>query len=339
MKRALAPLTWWAVGIGYALAGGVIVLHATWFGTAAYLAAALVLVTATFVAARVHRVNRKFIATAGAIGGFFAASQIVDVLGDSTSLDRASDVLGLCGSLCIIIALIHMLTGRGSANIRSVLADAMIVGLGGWLITWVALIQPTIGHQGESLGASILRNGYQPVGTVILFLLVLLLFSRSGSRQPAVWLVSVAMALNLGGDVVWGLYTAGHIGSGATNMAMAAYVAAYFTAAGAFIHPTVVWLKRTTNEPANHRLFGRLILTTSSLVIPIIALAATGPADTTDGIVRSVSALVLAGAVTLRVTQSVRASCSIIARSSAVSDWSAELSAGVTETLSPAVTE
>ena len=68
-----------------------------------------------------------------------------------------------------------------------------------------------------------------------------------------------------------------------------------------------MWLKRTTTEPANQRLFGRLILTTSSLVIPIIALAATGPANTTDGLVRSVSALVLAGAVTLRVTQSVRA--------------------------------
>ena len=186
-------------------------------------------------------------------------------------------MLGLCGSLCIIIALIHMLSGRASASIRSVLGDALIVGLGGWLITWVALIEPTLKHRGGSLGASILANAYQPVGTVVLFLLVLLLFSRSGTRQPSIWLVSVAMALNLSGDVLWGLYSAGHIGSGATNTATAAYVAAYFTAAGAFIHPTVVWLKRATNEPVNHRMFGRLILTTSSLIIPIIALAGTGP--------------------------------------------------------------
>jgi diguanylate cyclase (GGDEF)-like protein len=282
-------------------------MPSTWVGTAAYVFAALVLVIATVVAARVHRVNRKFIATVAAIGGFFAASQIVDSLSDKPGFSHASDALGLCGSMCIIFALIHMLSGRASASIRSVLGDALIVGLGGWLITWVALIEPTLKHEGGSLGPSILANAYQPVGTVVLFLLVLLLFSRSGSRQPAIWLVSVAMALNLCGDVLWGLFSAGHIGAGATNTADAAYVAAYFSAAGAFIHPTVVWLKRTTNEPANHRMFGRLILTTSSLVIPIIALAATGPLNKTDGVVRCVSALVLAGAVTLRVTQSVRA--------------------------------
>ncbi|MGZ4740987.1 MAG: diguanylate cyclase domain-containing protein, partial [Ilumatobacteraceae bacterium] len=285
----------------------VVILRVAWVGTAAYLCAASVLVGATFVAARVHRVNRRFIATVGAIGGFFAVSQIVDSLGDSTAVNRASDLLGLCGSLCIIIALIHLLSGRASASIRSVLGDALIVGLGGWLITWVALIEPTLDHRGGSLGASILDNAYQPVGTVVLFLLVLLLFSRSGSRQPSIWLVSLAMALNLTGDVLWGLFSAGHVGSGVTNTATAAYVAAYFTAAGAFIHPTIGWLKRTTSEPVNQRLFGRLILTTSFLVIPIIALAVTGPVDTTDGLVRSISALVLAGAVTLRVTQSVRA--------------------------------
>ena len=58
MKRALAPLTWWAIGIGYTMALAVIVLPVTWLGTAAYLCSALTLVAATFVAARVHRVNR-----------------------------------------------------------------------------------------------------------------------------------------------------------------------------------------------------------------------------------------------------------------------------------------
>ena len=48
----------------------------------------------------------------------------------------------------------------------------------------------------------------------MLFLLVLLLFSRSGNRQPSIWLITVAMALNLTGDVLWGLQTAGHIGAG-----------------------------------------------------------------------------------------------------------------------------
>jgi len=305
LKRALAPLTWWAIGIGYTVALAVIVLPVTWLGTVAYVASALALIGATIVAARVHRVNRRFIGTVSAIGAFFAASQIFDSLGSGV-FDTLSDALGLCGSLCIIIGLIHMLSGRASANVRSVLGDALIVGLGSWLISWVALVQPTLKHFGGSLGSAILASAYQPAGTVVLFLLMLLLFSRSGTRQPAVWLITLTMAFNLAGDLLWGLHTAGHLGDGATRVSMAMYVAAYSTAAGAFIHPTVVWLKKSTTEAPTHRLFGRLILTTSSLVIPIIILAAIGPTNSTDGIVRSVSALVLAGAVTLRVTQSVR---------------------------------
>jgi diguanylate cyclase len=307
MKRALAPLTWWAIGIGYTLALGVIVAPVTWLGTAAYLAASLSLVAATIIAARVHRVNRRFVTAVSAIGGFYAASQIVDSLGDSASYTRISNLLGLFGSICIIISLVNMLSGRASANIRSVLGDALIVGLGSWLISWVALIEPALRNRGGSLGDAVLDGSYQPAGTVVLFLLVLLLFSGSGTRQASVWLVTVAMAFNFAADVLWGLAAAGHLGDAATRTSMALYVAAYFTAAGAFIHPTVVWLKRSAGEPVNNRTFGRLILTTSSLIIPIIALAATGPADRLDGLVRSVSALVLAGAVTLRVTQAVRA--------------------------------
>ena len=120
MKRALAPLTWWAIGIGYTLAVAVIVLPVAWLGSAAYVCAALFLVLATCIAARVHRVNRRFIASVSAIGGFFAASQIVDSLGDSDTITRVSNLLALGGSICIIIALVNMLSGRASANIRSV---------------------------------------------------------------------------------------------------------------------------------------------------------------------------------------------------------------------------
>src|SRR4029078_7879332 len=97
-------------------------------------------------------------------------------------------------------------------------------------------------------------------------------------------------------DLLWGLADAGHLGDTATRVSMGLYVAAYFTAAGAFIHPTVVWLKRSVDEPLNNKVFGRLILTTSSLIIPIIALAATGPADRVDRLVRSPSAPALARA-------------------------------------------
>src|SRR3954452_11535992 len=196
MKRALAPLTWWAIGIGCALAVAVIVLPADWLGTAAYVLAALFLVVATFVAARAHGANRRFIATVSAIGAYFAASQVVDSLSESSTYSRVSDLLGLCGSLCIVIALFTMLSARAAANIRSVFGDALIVGLGSWLITWVALIGPAVRNRGGgSLGDALLTGAYQPVGTIILFLLVLLLFSGSGTRQASVWLVTLVVGV------------------------------------------------------------------------------------------------------------------------------------------------
>ena len=149
MKRALAPLTWWAIGIGYVLALLVIVLPVAWLGTRRLRRAALFLVLATCIAARVHRVNRRFIAAVSAIGGFFAASQIVDSLGDSDTVTRVLQPARPGGSICIIIALVNMLSGRASANIRSVIGDALIVGLGSWLISWVALVEPAIKQPGR----------------------------------------------------------------------------------------------------------------------------------------------------------------------------------------------
>ena len=77
------------------------------------------------------------------------------------------------------------------------------------------MIEPALRNRGGSLGDSILDGAYQPAGTVVLFLLVLLLFSGSGTRQASVWLVTVAMAFNLAADVLWGLAAAGHLGDGA----------------------------------------------------------------------------------------------------------------------------
>ncbi|MFN9957918.1 MAG: hypothetical protein ACK55I_32840, partial [bacterium] len=54
-------------------------------------------------------------------------------------------------------------------------------------------------------------------------------------------------------------------------------------------------------------LLGRLVLTTTSLVLPVVVLALINPTNDVDRTVRAISIFVLATAVTLRVVLAVRA--------------------------------
>jgi diguanylate cyclase len=306
MKRALAPLTWWAIGIGYTAALAVVVLPVSWLPDAAYVTAALSLSIAAVICRRVHGLSGKFTIAVTAIGVFFAASRLVDRFVKPGSYAHLADALGLVGSACIILALAYVLRRRHSTLLRSVLGDALIVGLGSWLFSWVVVIEPTFHRQHGSWWNSIAAGAFQPTSTVVLFLLVLVMFSSNGGRQPALWLIAVAMGFNLTADLVSGLISAGHVGTGFERPAIALYTAAYATGCGGLIHPSAIWMRRDAVKVSSNRVFGRLVMTTSSLVVPVIALAATGPTSRTDAIVRSLSAVVLAAAVTWRVTQVVR---------------------------------
>ena len=58
------------------------------------------------------------------------------------------------------------------------LGDALIVGLGSWLISWVAFIEPTLALTDERLGTVFVDGLSQPIGSVVLFLVAVHLFSE-----------------------------------------------------------------------------------------------------------------------------------------------------------------
>jgi diguanylate cyclase (GGDEF)-like protein len=120
------------------------------------------------------------------------------------------------------------------------------------------------------------------------------------------WLLAGGLTFNLLGDLTYALIDGGHFGSGVERFALPMYCAAYFSAGAAFLHPSITTIRRTS-APVNRQVLGRLIVTTSSLVFPVIVLAGTAPNDVTDKIVRSISAFVLATVVTVRVVLAVRA--------------------------------
>jgi diguanylate cyclase (GGDEF)-like protein len=255
---------------------------------------------------RVYRVPRGVVLTTAGVGMCFAISALLDESMDASVGRLPVHLITFAGALAITAGMIHLVRRRRGMNVVGVIADACIVGLGTWLISWVAIIQPTLARSDDSSLATVVDGLSQPLGTVILFLVAVYLFTEH-TDQIAPWLLGGSLTLLVVGDLVGSLVGAGHIGEGASSGSIALLTFAFFVAGGAFLHRTIASVERGTGAGPQQRLLGRLVITTSALVFPVIVLAASGPEDTTDQLVRSMSALVLAGAVTLRVVSSVRA--------------------------------
>ena len=274
-----------------------------------YLAATVQFAVALVISARIHRPGRGIwpivlVVALSSIGG-----QLVgDATDSSDSLRAVSEALFLLVQLAMVIGLTIVVKRRGTHDPLSVLGDALIVALGVWLVMWIWLLQPSLDLTGETTMATVLRSTTMGASTVVLFLLVSLLFSDS-SRTPAIWFISGAIALSLLGDLLYAIDTSGHL-SIAQHFAYAPYVASYFCASAAFLHPSAQRLTEPGVTRVRQPLLSRLVLTTSSLVVPVIVLSITDPNSTSDRLVRTISIFVLAVTVTMRVIQAVRANAS-----------------------------
>ncbi len=303
MKRAAGLLAWWYLAIG-----GIATLLAfalPWSAAreGVYLLAGALLAPTLIISYRRGLAPAPLAALLGAVGLLYGIAQLLS--GDAPTYEKPIAIaLGLTATGCIIGGLVVLLRSQ-DAHSPGLLGDSIIVVLGSWIISWAALVQPIVSSTGKAAWSTILYGMYQPTASVVLFLVVVILLNNS-QRPISMWLLASGLTFNLLGDLLYALIDAGHVGAGAERVALPMYVAAYFAAGAAFLHPSIATVGRTS-APANRLMMGRLIVTTSSLVFPIIVLAGTAPNDTADRIVRSLSALVLATVVTIRVVMAVRA--------------------------------
>jgi diguanylate cyclase (GGDEF)-like protein len=305
--RAIPSKAIWA----YLLLGCAASIAAMFVGDAmavgVYAVAAVQMPLVMWISYRVYDVPKSMVVVLTGVGLCFAAGAAIEAgVGDTGAPRFLSNVFALAGAIVIVVGLSTLVRRRRGMNAAGVLGDALIVGLGSWLISWVAFLEPTLRLSDEPLVSSLIAGFYQPIGSVILFLMAVYLFTESTSNVSS-WLIGGAVLVMLVGDLLVALAGAGHVGDGVLVVSTALHTMAYFTVAAAFMHRSITAIEHSQGNGSSQRLLGRLIITTSSLVFPVIVLAASGPQDTADQIVRSVSALVLAGAVTLRVVFSVRA--------------------------------
>jgi diguanylate cyclase (GGDEF)-like protein len=227
------------------------------------------------------------------------------VLGNNISgIDLVLNELFLLGAhTVVVIGLAILLRSRLRSDARNVTADGLIVGLGAWLIVWVVLIEPSVNYLNNT-GLTTAHGLSLGVAMIVLFLLATLVFSDS---TPSVSLafISGAIALFLVGTIVKAVALRGN--DTISNPTVdAPFVMALIILAAGFMHPTVRTLQSPGVTRVSPPLMTRLVLTTASLIAPIITLALTDANSTADRIVRTVSACVLAIMVMARVVQSVR---------------------------------
>ena len=132
-------------------------------------------------------------------------------------------LFALMGTLCIIAAIGIVLGRRRNGIADGVVGDALIVGLGGWILSWVLLVQPVLASTTTSIPAAVLFGFTQPTACVLLFMMATLIFTRL-ERPPALWLLTTALFCSIVGDLVYALMNVGHLGLGAERYGTAIYV-------------------------------------------------------------------------------------------------------------------
>jgi diguanylate cyclase (GGDEF)-like protein len=236
---------------------------------------------------------------------FSATGQLLTSGANPSEAQRiASEACFLAVQATLALALLTVTIRRSGSSLLSALGDGLIVALGTWILIWVLLLEPSIDAINEPALVTALRGTTLGVSTVVLFLLASLLFSDA-NRTPAVWLLAGAIGFALLGDLFYAVDRSGHF-SISPQILNAPYIPSLFFASATFLHPSVRGLTHRGSTRDRRPLLGRLVLTTMSLIVPLMVIAAIDPASTLDRVVRTISLGVLAAAVTARVIQAVR---------------------------------
>ena len=234
---------------------------------------------------------------------FVLAARIIENDGTEPH-SLVTESLFLVSQLLLVIGLVFIIRRRLTGQAGNVFADGLIVGIGGWLIVWVYLVQPSLGITGNSASFTTIRSLTLGVAMIVLFLLVTLLFSET-VPSPANAFIGIAIALTLVGVILRAVVSRGDV-SFSTATLDAPLLMAVALVGASFIHPAIRHIAESGSHTVVPALMTRLLTTISSLVAPIIILAIDKPANSQDTTVRTITVCILTAVVMSRVVQSVR---------------------------------
>ena len=304
MTAHLSAKPWLLPGAAAALAFGTAVTGLAKAQSIAFVVVAACAVPVALVAVRRGDLPRRLGFGLVALAFLTAAGNVIRTM--SVGHPRAqpwAEVIALSGVLMVIGAVATVARNRRGRDFWPILADGGIVALGVWLLAWVTIVRPTLDRVGVDPWLTVLRSAFQPLGAIIAFLLIIVLFSDK-ARTPAVFYCSGAIALALVSGLMHGLSISGH-GTSYTHASTALSVVALGTLYASVMHPSVRTLTRPSADGPERSITGRILVTTAALLVPIIVMSATTPTGAMDRVVRSLSVGLLALLVTVRTAQTV----------------------------------
>lgn len=305
VAQGLQTKVWWFPTITACVALVTMLSSSATIQNILYVAVALQIVPLTYVSLRTRLMGPALFAVLSFVGIADATSVILKSTLTSNSFARVLvDVLSFVSALLVAGIIAVVARNRRGRDFWGVLADAGIVALGSWLLAWITLVRPTIDRVDHNSWSVIVHNGYEPLGSVVLFLLIMVMFSDT-VRSPAVWYVCASISMALGADLLSALSDAGHV-HGVVDTVRAMNMIAYGFAFATMLHPSMRTL--TERQPVGpHRpMIGRTVITTAALVVPIMVASATVPHGRLDLVVRTLSVGALALLVVMRIMHAVR---------------------------------
>jgi len=296
---------WLTVGAGILAAVTTAAVDNAPLSGALFLFATAQLAVAVLVSARLNRPHRAVWISLLLIVAFSIAGQLLaGSFTNSPEYQTIPNVLFLIVQILLVAGLLFIVARRLGSDPTSVLVDGIIVALGAWFLLWVVFLQPSIGTGQYTILDTALRGITLATSAIVVFTLVTLIFGDT-KRTPAVWLVAAGISMTLVGDLLYAAESSGRF-QVAIHLVNAAYIASLFAASGAFLHPSISTLLVQGPLLPKRPMMGRLITTTMALLIPVVVLSLSSPADQLDRVVRSISIIILSVAVTMRVIYAVR---------------------------------
>jgi diguanylate cyclase (GGDEF)-like protein/PAS domain S-box-containing protein len=223
----------------------------------------------------------------------------------------------------LMAGLLILVRRRNPERDRAGAIDSLIMTVGLALVSWIALIQPSLRDGELSTVAKLVSIAY-PVGDILLLAAAIRLAVDAGTRRPAFYLLASSIVALLATDFAYGLVTLAGAYHGQVWLDVG-WISFYLLWGAAALHPSMRELEHAAPDRTPRLTLLRLVLLTcASLMAPLIALLQViDNAD--DRLVVNCAAILLFGLVVARMAGLVRQQERSVARERILSAAGADL--------------